>query len=246
MDTVGLFAAVVAVALFPGGLYACAAAGGAAWAARLRPADARGWTPAALSAAALLLFAAALVPLPQSPAVELPGGGGAPSNLLAVLLLLGAAIALGSDPGWPRLRIAAAAAAAVPPLVLAAQAATLSFPVVVGLPGPRLAAGRALAATALLLAAPVLVRAGDPAAPRPLRALLLTVPALLAAVLLAPPGWSGIPAAAAAGLALAGVPLYAAIAIGLRRVTRHHDLPATTAACAAAIAAIVVIALVSR
>src|SRR5581483_6296497 len=148
MDTLSLFAAVVAMTLFPGGVYACAVAGGAGWAARLRGTAHQGWTPAALAAAALLLLAAPLVPLPDAPAVELPAGGGAAVNLLGAMLLLGAAVALGTAAEWPRTRIAAAAAAAAPLLVLCAQAATLSFTVIAGLPGAGLAAGRALAAVA--------------------------------------------------------------------------------------------------
>lgn len=245
MDALGLFAAVVATTLFPGGIYACAVAGGAGWAARLGGGR-TAWTPTALAAATLLLFAAALVPLPDSPAVQLPAGGGADTNLLAVLLLLGAATALGTAPAWPRARIATAAAAAVPLLVLCAQAATLSFAVVTGLPGPRLAAGRALAATALLLAAPALARLDDEATPRALRALLVAVPALVAAPLLAPPGWSNIPGAAAAALTLAGVALYAALVARLRRITRGTDAAFAVAAISAAIAAIVVTAVASR
>jgi hypothetical protein len=246
MDALGLLAAVVAMTLFPGGVYACAAAGGAAWAGRLDARQAARWTPAELGAAALLLFAAALVPLPQSPATELPGPGGAQANLLAVLLLLGGGVALGTAPRWPRLRMAAGAAAALPLLVLAAQAATLSFPVVLGLPGGRLAAARALAASAILLAVPALGDLADGGIPRGLRALQLAVPALVAAVLLAPPGWGGIPAAVAAALALGGVALYAATLAALRRVLRGHTAPLTVAALCAAIAAIVVTALASH
>jgi hypothetical protein len=247
VDALSLFAAVVAVVFFPGGVYACAAAGGAAWAARLPRATARsGWTPTAVAAATLLLFAAALTPLPQSPAGVLPTPNGAPTNLLAALLLAGSGLALGTAPRWSRSRVAAAAAAAVPALVLAAQAATLSFPVVVGLPGPRLAAARALAATAILLAIPVLGDLDDGSTPRALRALHVAVPALFAAVLLAPPGWSNIPAAAAAAMTLAGIALYAAVLGGLRRVLSGRELPLAAAAMSAAIAAIVVTVLASR
>jgi hypothetical protein len=246
MDALGLFAAVVALTLFPGGVYTCAAAGGAAWAGRIAGRGASTWTPAALGAAALLIFGAALVPLPQSPAAELPTQGGAPANLLAALLLIGAGVALGTAPRWPRARVAAAAAASVPLLVLAAQAATLSFPVVVSLPGPRLAAARALAAAAILLAVPVLGNLDDTAAPRGLRALHVAVPALVAAVLLAPPGWSNIPAAAAAAMTLAGIALYAAVLTGLRRFLKGHSLPFAAVSVCAAIAAIVVTVLASR
>ncbi len=246
MDTLSLFAAVVAMTLFPGGVYACAVAGGAGWAARLRGTAHQGWTPAALAAAALLLLAAPLVPLPDAPAVELPAGGGAAVNLLGAMLLLGAAVALGTAAEWPRTRIAAAAAAAAPLLVLCAQAATLSFTVIAGLPGAGLAAGRALAAVALLLAVPVLARIEDARTPRPLRALLVAVPALVAAPLLAPPGWSNIPGAAAAALTVAGVALYAAVVAALRRLAREHDAPFAAASILAAIGAIVVTVLASR
>jgi len=245
MDALGLFAAVVAVTLFPGGVYACAAAGGAVVAGGVRGAGSR-WTPAALGAAALLIFAAALVPLPQSPATELPGPGGAPTNLLAALLLIGGGIALGTAPRWSRLRVSAAMAAVVPLLVLAAQAATLSFPVVVGLPGPRLAAARALAAGAILLAVPALGGLRDESVPRGLRALQVAVPALVAAVLLAPPGWSNIPAAAAAALSLAGIAVYAGVLRTVLWALRGHTAPLAIASVPAAIASIVVTALASR
>jgi hypothetical protein len=247
MDVLGLFAAVVAVTLFPGGVYASAAAGGALWAGRLVPA--RGdtaWTPAALAAAALLLFAAALVPLPQSPATALPSPDGAPSNVLAVLLLAGAGIALGTSPRWTRPRVAAAAAATLPLLVLAAQAATLSFPTVAGLPDRALGLARALGAVALLAAVPVLGRLDDAAVPRPLRALQVAVPALVAAVLLAPPGWSNLPAAAAAAMALGGVALYGGVLGVVQRLLRGHLSPLALLAGAAAIASIVVAALAGR
>jgi len=249
MDALGLFAAVVAVTLFPGGLFACAAAGGAALAAgfggRRRPVD-NGWTPAAFAAAALLLFAAALVPLPQSPALELPAPGDAPTNVLAVVLLAGGGVALGTVPRWPRSRIAAALAACVPLLVVAAQAATLAFPVVVGLPGPRLTAGRALAAAAILLAVPGLAEPDEATVPVLLRALLLAVPAMVATVLLAPPGWSGLPAAAAAALTLVGVALYGGVVRVALRALHGKTLHLSGVACAAAIAAIVLTVLASR
>jgi hypothetical protein len=246
MDVLGLLAAVVGVTLFPGGLYACAAAGGVVVGGRMAPPAGTPWTAPTLGAAALLLFAAALVPLPQSPTTALPTPDGAPANLLAALLLLGGGVAVGTAPHWTRTRLAAAAAAALPLLVLIAQAATLSFPVVVSLPGAPLAAGRALAAVSILLAVPVLGRLDDPSTPRGLRALLVAVPALVAAVLLAPPGWSQLPAALAAVMTLAGVILYAAALRAVRRLLRHRDMPLVALAAAAAIGSIVVVARAGR
>jgi hypothetical protein len=65
-------------------------------------------------------------------------------------------------------------------------------------------------------------------------------------VLLAPPGWSNIPAAAAAAMTLAGIALYAAVLSALRRALKGHSLPLAAASICAAIAAIVVTVLASR
>jgi hypothetical protein len=245
VDVLSLFAAVVALTLFPGGVYAVAVAAGAATGGRL-PAGAAAWTSANLAAAVLLLTGVALVPLPDAPSATLPVDTGAPANLLAALILVGGSVALGSAPAWSRARGIAAAAAVVPLLVLAAAAATLSLPVVVALPGRELASARALAAVALLLAAPVLGRPHDPAVPRGLRALLLAVPALLAAVLLAPPGWSNLPGALVAAMVLAGVGLYAGVIGTVGRLLRGRELPLAAAAALAAIASITLAALASR
>jgi hypothetical protein len=246
VDVLGLLGAVVAVALFPGGLYAAAVAAAALPGTRM-PAAQEPWTGSAVAAAVLLLSAAALVPLPDSPVLALPPGSGAPANLLAAMALGGAGFALGMPPRWPRTRLVAAAAAALPLLVLAASAATLSFPVVVALPGRELAAARALAAVALLLAAPVLTRVYDHCLPRGLRALGLAVPALFGAVLLAPPGWSNLAAPAAAALVVGGTVLYGglvgALAVSLRR---GAIVVGAYGAAGAAIASIVLIALAAK
>jgi len=243
MDVLSLFAAVVAMVLYPGGVYSLAVAGGAAL--RLAPARVP-WSSASLAAAVLLLFAAALVPLPASPSTTLPLDSGTQSDLLGALVLLAAGLAVGGPPGWPRTRLVAALAALAPLLLLAAGAATLDLPVVVALPGRHLDAARTLAAVALLVAAPVAARSVATEVPRGLRALQLAVPALLAAVLLAPPGWSGLPAAAAAAMVAAGVAAYAALAGTLVRVAPAADRTLPTLAVAAAIASIVLTALGSH
>lgn len=240
-----LFAAVVAVALFPGGVFTLAAAGGTAVAARLTPARAP-WSSASLGAAVLLLFAAALVPLPASPSSALPLDSGTQADLLGALILLGAGLAVGGPPSWPRARLVAAVAALAPLLVLAAGAATLDLPVVVALPGRQLAAARALAAAAILFAAPVAARSADAGIPRGLRALQLAVPALFAAVLLAPPGWSGLPAAVCAAMVVGGVAVYAALAGTLCRLGPAADRVLSAIATVAAIASIVLTALGSH
>jgi hypothetical protein len=244
MDVLSLLAAVVAVALFPGGAYAAAVAGGAAAGSRLPPTRAL-WSSTSLAAAALLFFAAALVPLPGAPSATLPLETGAPANLLATLLLLAGGLALGTPPTWSRVRVAAGIAAVAPLLVLAAAAATLDFPVVVSLPGRELAAARALAAATLLFAAPVVGRPGDPTLPRGLRALSLAVPALVAAVLLAPPGWSGLQATVAAAMVAAGMVLYGGLTGVLARLLRG-SIPLAVLATGTAIASIVLTTVASH
>jgi hypothetical protein len=170
---------------------------------------------------------------------------GASANLLAALLLLGGGLALGTPAQWSRARIAAGIAALAPLLVLAAGAATLDFPVVVGLPGRNLAAARALAAATLLLAAPVLGRPADASLPRGLRALTLAVPALVAAVLLAPPGWSGLPAAVTAAMVAAGVAAYAGVAELVARIM-PGAVAVATFATVTSIASITLTALASH
>lgn len=245
MDVLSLLAAIVAVAVFPGGFYLGAVAGGVVAGARLPRARAP-WSSAALGAGALLVFAAALVPLPGSPAAVLPIDNGARANLLAVLLLLGAGLGVGTEPRWSRARIAAGLAPLAALVVLAAHAATLDVAVVVGLPGNTLGAAHALAAVTLLLAAPVLARPADPGAPRGLRALGLVVPALLAALLLAPPGWAGLPAAVAAAMLAGGTVGYAAVATAVVRVLRGAEPPLALLATLTAIASIVLAAIASR
>jgi hypothetical protein len=254
MDVLSLLAAVVAVALFPGGAYAAVTAAAAAMGGQLpssggraRGVAAGGWTASSSAAAVLLLFAAALVPLPGAPAATLPLDSGAPSNLLAALLLAGAGFAVGTPAPWSRPRVLAAAAGVAPLLVLAGSAATLSFPVVVSLPGRELAAARALAAVALLAAAPVLSRALDPGTPRGTRGLGVAVPALVAAVLLAPPGWADVRAPVAAAMVVAGVGLYGVLlGVGGRLLGTRAASFGAVAASVAAIAAITLSALASH
>src|SRR5207302_1641888 len=105
------------------GLVASAALTGTA-----APALAGGWPPVA--AAACAVFAAALLPLPGSPATSLPGRTGPTANLLGMLLLLAAAVVLTGPPRWPARRLVLAGAATLPALVLAAAAATFSLPVI--------------------------------------------------------------------------------------------------------------------
>ena len=101
MDPVGVLAAAVALAVYPGGLFlGLAAAAVASPAQRWRP---RGWTPTAVAGIVGAGLAAALLPLAGAPATALPGSGGeAQTNLLAVELLLAAAVVIAVPGSWTR------------------------------------------------------------------------------------------------------------------------------------------------
>ena len=230
MDVLGLLAALVAVIGFPGGAYTVAAAGVAARLGRMPPSHVR-WPAPAYAATVLVVAACALLPLPGSPALHLPSGSGAPANLLGIQLLLGAAIVLVASPQWTWPRLLAAAAVAVPPLVLAAASATFDVTVLVGLPGRAVGAARLLAALALLLGAPHLAQPGDLAVPRTARALLLAAAGLLATALVLPGAGPGLP-----GVVIAGVGLGVAAGLGLAASTLGPRVVSAPAAGLAALA----------
>lgn len=244
MDRLGLLAAVVAVTLYPGGAFAGLA--GLIAGRRLPRLDAwAAWTPGSALGGVAVLVAASLLPLPGSPAGAIPEGG-APSNLLGLLVLLAAGAALcvttpapdGGGPGHadapsatavpPRrrgwrwrptpggLQVTAIVVAAVPLLALTAEAATLASGVVAGLGAPRLAAARALAAAALVLSAPLAIP-DDGGAPAAAPGLALGVALLLAAAI-AEPGGLAARAGAISGLyALGIVALGGWLAVPIRR-----------------------------
>ncbi|HEV7466757.1 MAG TPA: hypothetical protein VGP96_10665 [Candidatus Dormibacteraeota bacterium] len=234
MDALGLLSAAVAVLLYPGGAYLAGAvllAGGRAAAAPAR------WTAPAAAGVVCAGLAAALLPLPGSPAISLPGRSGPTPNLLGMLVLLAAAVALTGPVRWSPPRLLVAAAATVPALALAAAAATFSLPVIVGLPGTRLALARDLAAVAVLLAAPLLLPDEPGASPPAARALVLGVVVLAGMSLWVPAALPRLPGAAAALVVLAAVALHGRLlAPGLGR---HATRQATAVATAAALAAVV-------
>jgi hypothetical protein len=240
MDALALLSAAVAVLLYPGGAYLAGAALLAGGRAAASPAR---WTAPAAAGVVCAGLAAALLPLPGSPAISLPGRSGPAPNLLGMLVLLAAAVALTGPVRWSPPRLLVAAAAAVPALALAAAAATFSLPVIVGLPGTRLALARDLAAVAVLLAAPLLLPDEPGASPPPARALVLGVVVLAGMSLWVPAALPRLPGAAAALVVLAAVALHGRLAPGLGR---HAARQATAVAAAAALAAVVLGAVAAR
>jgi hypothetical protein len=240
MDTLALLSAAVAILLYPGGAYLAGAAllaGGRAVTAPAR------WTPPAVAAVACAGFAAALLPLPGSPATSLPGNAGPTANLLGVLLLLAAAVVQGGPPRWSQDRLVLAAAVILPVLVLAAAAATFSLPVIVGLPGGRLSLARDLAAVAVLLGAPLLVPDEPASTPAAARAVVLGVVVLAGMALWVPATLPRLPGVAAAAVVLAAVALHGRISPALRPAVVR---PVTAVAVVAALCAAVLGAIAAR
>lgn len=147
MNALGLLAAVLALAVYPGGLFIAAAA-------LVHRAASGGGRPVSLTprARAIAVLAAvsggALAPLAGSPALHLPPPAGASTSLAAVLILLAIAVDL-SD--FPRTACMVLGLSALPLVALAAEVGSLDLPAISGAPGLGLAA-RAGAAGATVLA----------------------------------------------------------------------------------------------
>jgi hypothetical protein len=231
MDPLGLLSAAVAVVVYPGGVFLVAAALLAAGRSALAP---TGWTAPAAAGAVCAALAAALLPLPGSPALGLPDRSGPAPSLVPLLVLLGAAVALTGPSHWSRRRVALAAAVSLPALTLAATAATFSLPVIVALDGRGAVAARALAAVALLLGAPHLLpedgAEGGGESPPAARALVLGALVLAGLSLWLPAALPDLSAAAAAALLLTAVAAHRRLAAPLARLAARSTAALATGA----------------
>lgn len=152
MDPTGLLDAVLAVSIYPGAAFIALAA-----LLHRRVAGRRGTVltaPGAVPVATLLptlaaTVAAAMLPLPGSPALRLPPPAGATGNVIAVAVLLAVAVDLGS---MSRRAALLATAAAVPVLALAAAGSTLSVAAIAVAGGTPATAARSVSAALLVLA----------------------------------------------------------------------------------------------
>ena len=156
MDPLGLLLEVVALAAYPGGLFLA----GMAWItyrgaglAPGAPLDVRG-----LAAIAAAVVAAAMAPLPGTPAASLPPPGGATSNLVAAVLLVAVAGSLVAPGPWSRRRRVLVAFAGIALVLLGLVATSFSTTDISGATGGWNAAARILAAVAVLVALPMVVK----------------------------------------------------------------------------------------
>jgi len=243
MDPLGAALAVLALGLYPGGLFLLTVGRlGAAVAGfeRGRPPGVPG-----LLAVAAACCATALAPLPASPAAVLPPQGGASPDLAITAALAAVAVAAPFGVPWTHRRLAVPLGAAAAVLALAVAAGSLSLETIRALPGPGMAAARWLAAAALLTAAP-LAAGAFVAGPRVVRSTVMAMLVVLGASLLVPPGLSGGPAVLGASLIALTVIVHAAVVRRIRPLLVEAWPPLAAFGVALGVAAVTVAAIAAR
>jgi hypothetical protein len=156
MDPLGLLLEVVALAVYPGGLFLAALAWitfRGAGLARDAPLDIRG-----LAAVVAAVVAAAMAPLPGTPAASLPPDGGATPNLIAAVLLIVVAGALVAPEPWSRRRRVLVAFGGIAIVLLGLGAVSFSSTDIAAATGGVAGAARILTVVAVLLSLPIVVK----------------------------------------------------------------------------------------
>jgi hypothetical protein len=242
MDPLGLLLAVVAIAIYPGGLFLA----GLAWlthrAGGLPPGtrlDAR-----SLAAIVIAALAASMASLPGSPAAALPPPGGATPNLAAAVLLLFVGGAIVAHEPWSFRRLTLLGLGGVSLLLLGLLASSFSIPALAGVSGDGADAARILAAITVLTAVPLVVQPHLPigAVTARLTVVAATVEVVLSSLI---PPQLHLGAGTLAVVALiAGVVLYALLLRLGRALTQreHPTLIAIAALCATAATVAAIIA----
>jgi hypothetical protein len=242
MDPLGLLLDIVAVAVYPGGLFLAVLAvivqrtGGLP---RTGAFDAR--TLGAVIAAAL---AASMASLPGSPSASLPPSGGATPNLAAAILLLFVAASLAAPEPWSVRRVVLGGLGGASLVLLGLVAASFSVATIAGLGGGEALTARILAAATALIALPLVVqphKRGSRAAGR-IATVAATAEVVLA--LLVPPSLQFPATLLAVAALLGGVAAYGLLLRAARAATRREypALVALTAACCAAATVVAVLA----
>jgi hypothetical protein len=156
MDPLGLLLEVVALAIYPGGVFLAALAWityrGAGF-ARGAPLDIRG-----IAAVAAAVVAAAMAPLPGTPAASVPPDGGATPNLIAAVLLVVVAGALVAPEPWSRRRRVLVIFGGIAIVLLGLGATSFSSTDIAAATGATAGAARILTVVAVLVALPIVVK----------------------------------------------------------------------------------------
>ncbi|MFN2582819.1 MAG: hypothetical protein ABR498_08785 [Candidatus Dormibacteria bacterium] len=237
MDALGVAAAVLALAVYPGGA-ALLVVGWSAW--RLAGGKTLVLNTLDVVAVALLDVGVALAPLPGSPISSLPPGSGVAPNLVVMAVVFGIAVACAASGRWTRDRTAAVAAAAASAAVLAIAAASVSLPGIAGLPGPAMLAARISTAVSVLAAGAAVAAMIRSGLTRAMTVAGFAVAGLSVLVPAGVTGWRG--ACAAVLVETATVVLAIVVMRSPRHVRMLLDHPGIfgAVACAAATASVVV------
>ena len=238
MDPLGLAEAVLALAVYPGGVLLLVLG----WGACRLSGFSGGWAPNVREVAVLVLIDAAVAsaPIPGSLVSSLPPAAGAAPDLAVVVVLIAAATALAAPERWTARPVVTGLFAVAALTGLAVGAASLSLPAIVDQPGPEMAAARAAAAAALLVAGPI-VAVSRRLAP-PTRTTVSAGLGLLGLSLAAPAADGGAQAALTAAAVVVLAAVYAACAQRWSEVVvrAQPQLSVLTGLlCAASVAAVV-------
>jgi hypothetical protein len=244
MDPLGLLLEVVALAVYPGGVFLAVMA----WityrgAGMDRPTglDLRGFAAIAMAA-----VAAAMAPLPGTPAASLPPPGGATPNLVAAVLLVTAAGSLVAPQPWSRRRLVLVALAGTSLVLLGLVATSFSSTDIAAASARADAAARLLAVIAVLLALPMVVKPQRPGASAAAGATVVAATLEVVFAVVVPPGqqWPVAPMWVV-GL-VAAVVVYALLLRLGRTVARREHPSLFAVACMCSIAASVTAVIAAR
>jgi hypothetical protein len=244
MDPLGLLLEIVALAVYPGGLFLAVTAWIIYRGAGLAPGtalDVRGF--AAIAAA---VVAAAMAPLPGTPASSLPPAGGATPNLLAAVLLVVVAGSLVAPAPWSHRRIILVTFAGASLVLLGLMATSLSTTDISGSTGGVNAAARILSVIAVLVALPVLLKPQSAAGSVAARASVVAASLVVVLAIVIPPAqqWPAAPLWVV-GLVVA-VGVYALLLRLGQALTRREHLSVVTVAWLCSIAASVTAVIAAR
>lgn len=242
MDPLGLLLEVVAIAVYPGGLFLVVLAwvvhraGGLPRGSSL---DARGLT--AIIAATV---AASMAALPGSPAASIPPPGGATPNLAVAMLLLGMAGALAASETWSPQRLALLGLGAASLLLIGLLAPSLSIQALTGTGGASAEVARILAVIAALTMAPVVVQPYLAAGTAVARGTVVAAIVEVVLSILVPPSLRWPWAPAAVGAVVVAVACYGLL-LRLGRGATQREHPSVVAVAAACAVAAIVAALIA-
>jgi len=242
MDPLGLLLDIVAVAVYPGGLFLAALAvtlqrtGGLP---RRRDLDARGF--GAVIAATL---AASMSALPGSPAASVPPAGGAAPNLVAAILLVFVGASLTAPEPWSVRRMVLGGLGGASLILLGLVATSFSVASVAGGAGGAGLTARILAAASTLIALPLVVQPHGRGAGAAGRIAVSAATAEVVLSLVIPPSLQWPAGPIAVGALLGAVAVYGLLLRATRAITRREypALVALAAACSAAAAVAAVLA----